>query len=424
MKFALLFFVCFLSSVGAAAQSLLLVPDRVFDGEEVHDNWVVLVTSEKITAAGKREEIDIPSGTKTVLLGGMTLSPGLIEGHSHFLLHPYNEASWNDQVLRESRSLRVARGTRHALSTLMAGFTTVRDLGSEGAGYADVGLRDAIEQQIIPGPRMIVAGRAIVATGSYGPKGFHPDFDVPLGAEPADGRDDLVRVARDQIGKGADLVKIYADYRWGPDGEAKPTFSIDEIRLIVEVVERSGRSVVAHAGTAEGMMNAILGGVATIEHGDGATREVFEVMKENNVVWYPTLAAGEAISTYGGWRKGMDPEPARITQKKHVFQTALEIGVTIGMGSDVGVFSHGDNAWELELMVEYGMTALQAMRSVTSVNARTFGLGDELGFVRKGMVADLVAMPGDPTQDISTTRNVLFVMQSGRIVSAPNNPGP
>jgi imidazolonepropionase-like amidohydrolase len=271
---------------------------------------------------------------------------------------------------------------------------------------------------------MIVAGRAIVATGSYGPKGFHPDFDVPLGAEPADGWDDLVRVARDQIGKGADVIKIYADYRWGPKGEAMPTFSVEEIKRIVEVTERSGRKVVAHAGTAEGMMNAILGGVSTIEHGDGATKEVFRAMKENNVIWYPTLAAGEAISTYGGWRKGIDPEPSRITQKKRVFLEALEIGVTIGMGSDVGVFTHGENAWELELMVEYGMSSIDVLQATTSVNASAFGLANTLGSVRAGMTADLVAMTGDPVENISATRDVRFVMKSGHVVRRPEDTEP
>lgn len=417
-----LFFYFLFSTGGAGAQSIMLVPDRVFDGVSVHDGWVVLVSGDRIAAVGPAGDVSVPGGTKTIVLSGMTLSPGMIEGHSHLLLHPYNEASWNDQVLRESRSLRVVRGTVHARNTLVAGFTTVRDLGSEGAGYADVGLRDAIRQSIIPGPRMIVAGRAIVATGSYGPKGFHSDFDVPLGAEAANGEDDLLRVTRDQIGKGVDVIKIYADYRWGPAGEAMPTFSVEEIRRIVGAARLSGRTVVAHAGTAAGMMNAIEGGVVTIEHGDGATEQVLQAMIDNGVVWYPTLAAGEAISSYGGWRKGIDPEPKRITAKKNLFRKALDMGVLVGMGSDVGVFSHGENAWELELMVEYGMTPIEAMRSVTSVNARAFGLENEIGFVREGLVADLVAMPGDPTQNISATRNVQFVMQSGRVVSAIERP--
>jgi len=262
---------------------------------------------------------------------------------------------------------------------------------------------------------MLVAGRALVATGSYGPKGFHPDFDVPLGAEPADGVDAIIRATRDQIGRGADWIKIYADYRWGPNGEAMPTYSLNEIKLIVETATASGRPVVAHAATAEGMMNAILGGVETIEHGDGASDEVFALMKEHGIVWYPTLTAGEAISSYAGWRKGDDPDPLRIAQKKALFLRALDSGVRIGFGSDVGVFTHGQNAWELELLVEYGMTPLEAMRAATSVNAEAFHLPD-LGMIRSGMLADLVAMRGDPTADIGTTRNIEWIMKGGQIL--------
>ena len=404
-----------MAPVESVAQSRLLVPDRVFDGYELHDNWVVLIDANTIEAAGPRASITVPAVTEEIRLSGMTLMPGMIEGHSHLLLHPYDEASWNDQVLRESRSLRVARGTVHARKTLEAGFTMVRDLGSEGADYADVGLRDAIRQGIVPGPRMLVAGRAMVATGSYGPKGFHPDFDVPLGAEQADGLDDIIRVTRDQIGKGADVVKIYADYRWGTDGSAQATYTVEEIRRVVEVAGLSGRSVVAHAATPTGMMNAIKGGVRTIEHGDGATAEVFQAMIDNNVTWYPTLGAVEAISTYGGWQKGSGPDPSRITQKKKVYKLALDMGVSIGMGSDVGVFSHGENAWELELMVEYGMSSLQTLRAVTSVNAIAFGLQGQFGEVSKGAVADLVGVRGNPVDDITATRNIGFVMKGGEI---------
>src|SRR6187402_2906077 len=189
----------------------ILQPDRVFDGETMHEGWSVIVEGNKIIAAGPTSQLKPSAGTTVMKLPGCTLLPGLIEGHSHLLLHPYNETPWDDQVLKESDALRVARATVHARKTLEAGFTTVRDLGSEGAGYADVALKQAIDEGIIPGPRLLVAGRAIVATGSYGPKGFDDDFEVMLGAEAADGND-LIRVTRDQIGKGADLVKVYADY--------------------------------------------------------------------------------------------------------------------------------------------------------------------------------------------------------------------
>ncbi len=393
----------------------VLRPDRVFDGENMHDGWIVTVTGEQITAAGPASTTKIPTPSKEIILSGMTLLPGLIEGHSHLLLHPYNETSWNDQVLREPQALRVARATVHARQTLMAGFTTVRDLGTEGAGYADAGIKEAIAQGIIPGPRMIVATRAIVATGSYGPKGFDPAFDVPLGAEPADGADELVRVVRDQIGKGADLIKVYADYWWGLHGDAMPTFSEEELKLIVATARSSGRPVVAHASTAEGMRRATLAGVATIEHGDDGTSEVFRLMQQKGVALCPTLAAGDAILQYQGWNKDTEPEPELIQQKKASFKAALAAGVTICAGGDVGVFPHGDNIRELEMMVDYGMSALDVLRSATSVNARVFGVEDQIGRVRPGLQADLIAVAGDPARQIAALRQVRLVMKGGKI---------
>jgi imidazolonepropionase-like amidohydrolase len=417
MKRAFLFaaFLCF--SLSSVAQTTLLVPDRVFDGQDVHEGWAVKVEGNRIVGVGPRADL---KADQTVSLPGTTLSPGFIEGHAHILLHPYNETSWNDQVLKESRAERVARGTVHARETLMAGFTTIRDLGSEGADYADVGLKAAISKGIIPGPRMLVAGRAIVATGSYGPKGFQPDFEVPLGAEEADGVENLIRVTRSQIGKGADFIKVYADYRWGPNGEAMPSFSIEELTLIRETAESTGRPLVAHAGTAEGMYRAIEAGIETLEHGDGGTRREFKMMAERGVVWYPTLAAVEAISSYSGWKKGSDPEPGRITTKKAVMKMALEEGVSIGMGGDVGVYSHGKNAWEMELMVEYGMTPLDVLRATTSLNARTFHIDNRVGSIKEGLLADLVAVKGNPAKDIAAVWDVVFVMKDGEVFRHEN----
>jgi imidazolonepropionase-like amidohydrolase len=394
-------------------------PDRVFDGERNQAGWVVVVRGDRIEAAGPAAATPAPAGARVIALPGRTLLPGLIEGHSHLLLHPYNETSWNDQVLREALALRVARGVNHARDTLMAGITTVRDLGSEGAAYADVGLRDAIAQNIVPGPRMLVAGPAMVVTGSYAPKGFAPEVMVPQGAEEADGLEGVVRVARAQIARGVDFIKIYADYRWGPNGEARPGFTLGEIEKIVEAANSSGRPVVAHASTPEGMRRAILGGVETIEHGDEGTPEIWKLMVDKNVAYCPTIAAPDATAQYAGWKKGVDPEPPRIARKRQTFKAALAAGVKMCFGGDVGVYAHGDNVRELELMVDWGMTPAAALAAATSGNASYFRQGERIGRVKTGLLADLIAVDGDPSGDVKALRRVRLVMKGGRIYKEP-----
>ncbi len=399
-------------SVQSQDTAYLLQPDHVFDGVQMHDDWRVLIVHDTIAATGNNIQTSLP--TQTIILKGCTLLPGLIEGHSHLFLHPYNETSWDDQVLKESDAERTARATVHAKNTLLAGFTTVRDLGTEGAGYSDVGLKQAIEKNIIPGPRMLVATKAIVATGSYGPK-LKDELDLPKGAAEADGEDALIKEIRTQIGKGADVVKLYADYRWGINKEAEPTFTEEELAKAVEVASSSGRIVAVHAVTAEGMRRAIEAGVTTIEHGDYGTLELFNMMKQKGIAYCPTLAASEAIAQYKGWRKGVDQEPESVIQKHKSFTAALQSGVTICMGGDVGVFPHGDNAREMELMVDYGMKPLNVLRSATSVNADVFKIADKVGRIKPGLYADVIAVKGDPSTDIHKIRNVVLVMKGGVI---------
>jgi len=392
----------------------LLKPDRVFDGESMHTGWVVLVHNNKIEQAGNMN-FKLPANTRVIDLKGTTVLPGLIEGHSHLFLHPYNEVSWNDQVLTESRAERTARAVNHAYATLMAGFTTVRDLGTEGAMYDDAGLKTAIEKGIIPGPRMIVATRAIVAKGAYGPKYDNPDLDLPQGAAEVGNVNELEDEVRTQISKGADIIKIYADYRIGKSSQAAPTFSVEELKAAVAIAKSSGREVVIHSSTAEGMRRGIEAGVSTIEHGDNGTEEIFRLMKEKGIALCPTLAAGDAIRQYNGWKKGIDPEPLPILNKRKSFAAALKAGVTICMGGDVGVYSHGDNAREMEMMVDYGMKPIGVLRSSTAINADVFGYGNEIGRIKKDLFADIIAVTGDPSNDIKTIRKIVFVMKDGRI---------
>jgi imidazolonepropionase-like amidohydrolase len=399
---------------GAMPQPVVLKPARVFDGEVLHEGWAVRVRGDRIEAAGPVTQVSSP-GVPVTELAGATLLPGLVEGHSHVLLHPYNETVWNDQVLKESLGVRTARAVNHLRATLQAGFTTIRDLGTEGAGYADAELKQAVEAGIIPGPRMLVTTRAIVATGSYAPKGYSLEWRVPQGAEEADGVDSLTRVVRDQIGHGADWIKVYADYSWGPQGAVMPTFSLEELKLIVETARSSGRPVVAHASSAEGMRRAILAGVETIEHGDAGTADVFKLMVEHKVALCATLAAADATTQYAGWKKGQDPEPQSVARKRASFKAALDAGVTILSGSDVGVFPHGDNARELELMVAYGMSPIEALKSATSIAARVLHEESTIGRVQQGLLADLLAVDGNPVQEIGALRRVRLVMKGGTV---------
>lgn len=391
------------------AAPVLLSPDRVWDGAAMHSGWQVLVDGGRIVAAGP--SLAVPANAQRIALPGQTLLPGFIEGHSHLLLHPYDAVPWDDQVLKESEAYRVARAVVHARATLMAGFTTVRDLGTEGAGNADVGLKRAINEGLIPGPRMIIATRAIVAPGSYAPKNdAHP---VPQGAEEADGPN-LVSAVRRQIGAGADVVKLYGDYRWRPGEGSRPTFSQAEIAAAVAAAHDAGRPVAVHANTAEAMRRASAAGVEVIEHGGEGDAATFTLMARNRTVLCPTLAAGEAIARYRGWN-GQEPAPAGVQQDRATFQLAMKAGVPICMGGDAGVFAHGENAREMLAMAKAGMPNAAVLTAATAGNARYFGLNDR-GSVAPGLLADLVAVPGDPLADLTIVARVQFVMKGGVVV--------
>lgn len=413
MKF-LLFLSLLISFNGFTQTKYRITAEKLFDGEEMHEGWSVLVENNKIIAVGPTAGLKSGNDYIEIRYPNSTICPGFIEGHSHMLLYPYNITDWDTQVLKETDSYRTIRATVHAKNTLLAGFTTSRDLGTEGAGYSDVALKKAINEGIIIGPRLLVAGKAIVATGSYGPKGYDDDQTIMLGAEAADGNQ-LIKVVRDQIGKGADFIKVYADYRWGLKGDDQPSFTLEELKTINEVAKSSGRGFVAHSKSKEGMRRAILAGAETIEHGDFVDKDIATLMKEHQVTFFPTLSAVEMITQYRGWQKGKQPEPANISNKHKSFKEALNAGVAIGMGGDVGVYAHGQNALEMKLMVEYGMKPLDVLKAATSVNAKAFHLDQDLGYLKPGYLSDIIIVKGNPAENIENTSNILWVMKDGKI---------
>lgn len=399
----------------ASGAPTLLRPAQVFDGIDPHPHlgWAVLVDGDKIAAVGPN--LAVPAGTKIVELPGETLIPGMIEGHSHLFLHPYNETLWDDQVLHEPLALRTARAVVQADKTLMAGFTTERDLGTEGAGYADVGLKQAINEGIVPGPRLLVSTKANVARGAYGPKGFEPGTKIPQGAEEVSGADEMTRAARDQIAAGADVIKMYADYHYLPGEPSRPTLTEAELAAGVAVAHDAGRLAAAHATTAEGMRRAILAGVDTVEHGYGGTPEIFKMMHDRGTALCPTIAASEAYARYFQHWNGEEPAPESVEENRRSFRMAMGAGVAICMGGDVGVFPHGQNWLEMEAMERAGMAAPQVMIAATSGNARIFHLSDR-GAIKPGLLADIAAVDGDPTRDVSAVEHIRFVMKGGQIV--------
>jgi imidazolonepropionase-like amidohydrolase len=399
-----------------------LEPAQVWTaGEPLHTGWVVLIEGKEIKAVGPRGSVTVPADAEHIALPGMTILPGLMDLHSHLLLHPYNEKLWDAQVLTEPPAYRTVLATKHAEATLMAGFTTLRDLGTEGAGFADVGIKRAIDEGVIPGPRLWVVTRAIVATGAYGPavRNYRPDIALPQGAQEVTGEAEAVAAVREQAARGADWIKIYADYRTGPGGETRPTFTQAELNAMVAAAHDTGRPVAVHAESDEGMRRAALAGVDTIEHGDEGTEATFRLMAERHIAYMPTLTAVEGYAEYfHQYTRGGAPT-SEMEQAARAFSLARKAGVTIGCGSDVGVFTHGDNWRELAWMVRDGMTPVEALTAATATDAAVLRMSKDLGGLHPGMLADVIAVAGDPTQKIEAVKDVHLVIKDGVVYRRP-----
>jgi imidazolonepropionase-like amidohydrolase len=375
----------------------------------------VYIEGDRIAAVGPAATVlaRASAGVKEIDLRNATVLPGLIDCHTHLMARmPEGENGYELNLLTKSEAYRALEGAADARVTLQAGFTTVRDVENEGSGYADAALRDAINAGLVEGPRMLVATRAIAAVGQYQPFNVRPDLvGFPTGAQMISGVDEARRAVREQIGHGADVIKVYADWR-------HPTLTVAEMQVIAEEAHKAGLKVAAHATTPEGIRNAVMAGVDSIEHGHEADKGALQLMKTKGTYLVPTLSVVDAAMAR---RFGASTPPPKalafLDTLKHTMSMAKEIGVKIADGSDASAArSHGQNARELEAMTERGLTPIESIRAATISAADLIGWPDKVGAVEVGLFADLIAVEGDPTTDIRVLQKVVFVMKGGKVI--------
>lgn len=412
-----------LAAQAASADSgvTIVAAARLIDGisDAPRTNVAVLIRGSRIVAVGPKADIErqAPAGARRVDLGSMTLLPGLIDAHTHVLLQgDITQRDWDDQLLRESIPYRTIRAVAAARSALEHGFTTMRDIGNEGTMYADVDVKRAIANGVVPGPRLFVATRAFAPTGMYPPNGFSWEIPLPGGVQYVDGVDEIRKAVREQVARGADWIKVYADRRYylAEDGRLRswPNFTDEELKAVVDEARRLGRKVAAHAIGWDGIDAALRAGAASIEHGMGLTPDLMDRMMKQGVTWCPTIyvAAYVAPGRGGIW-------PTIVEKERQAFGEAVRRGVTIAYGTDAGGYAWTEpQARELTYMVQWGMAPMQAIKSATSVAARLLDRDKDFGTVAAGHYADLIAVSGDPLKDIGELERVKWVMKEGEIV--------
>ena len=393
---------------------------RLFDprSESLLRDQVVLIQGDRVVEAGPSERVRIPPVAQVIDLGQATVLPGLIDAHTHLFLTGESAGRYDEQLLKESWQFRTIEAIVNAKKDLDAGFTTMRDLETEGAMYSDVDVRNAIDRGLIPGPRLQVATRALSTTGGYSLEGYSPEVSVPSGAQIVDSPWAARQAVREQIKYGADVIKIYSTHRFHftRDGrlESTPTFTLEEIQAIVDEAHREGVKVACHAYGGQGLHNCLDAGVDSIEHGLDLDDAAIEKMLRKGIYYVPTLYAYEFEPQEDLRATGGKTSRARIHEAS--FRHALARGVKIAFGTDVGPFPHGTQAKEFEYLVRFGMTPAQALRAATLTAAELMGWQDRIGTLEKGKFADLVAVSGDPLRDISEVDRVKFVMKGGQVV--------